>query len=144
LWWLSQWLVTHGHHLAVSIYLHVAPSSGRHIATGVWRYKKLFLGVSGAKCYWRTFWVPSNISASLAFSDELVCFGYAKPNDVMDFKCLITCFCWFWRFRFLAPLGSCQIFVLRLKSRAIGYWNESELMFSSNTKKSVSVEDGKL
>jgi len=30
LWWLSQWLVTHGHHLAVKIYLHVAPSSGRH------------------------------------------------------------------------------------------------------------------
>ena len=30
LWWLSQWLVTHGHHLMVTIYLHVAPSSGRH------------------------------------------------------------------------------------------------------------------
>ena len=30
LWWLSQWLVTHGHHLAVNIYLHVAPSPGRH------------------------------------------------------------------------------------------------------------------
>jgi len=30
LWWLSQWLVTHGHHPAVTIYLHVAPSSGRH------------------------------------------------------------------------------------------------------------------
>ena len=29
LWWLSQWLVTHGHHLAVTINLHVAPS-GRH------------------------------------------------------------------------------------------------------------------
>ena len=33
LWWLSQWLVTHGHHLAVTIYLHVAPSSGRHITS---------------------------------------------------------------------------------------------------------------
>jgi len=30
LWRLSQWLVTHGHHLAVTIYLHVAPSPGRH------------------------------------------------------------------------------------------------------------------
>ena len=30
LWWLSQWLVTYGHHLAVTIYLHVTPSSGRH------------------------------------------------------------------------------------------------------------------
>jgi len=30
LWWLSQWLVTHGHHLAVTICLHVAPSTGRH------------------------------------------------------------------------------------------------------------------
>ena len=30
LWWLSQWLVTHGHHLAVTIYLHVAPSNDRH------------------------------------------------------------------------------------------------------------------
>ena len=30
LWWLSQWLVTHGHHLAVIIYLHVAPTSGHH------------------------------------------------------------------------------------------------------------------
>jgi len=30
LWWLSQWTVTHGHHLAVTIYLHVAPSPGRH------------------------------------------------------------------------------------------------------------------
>jgi len=30
LWWLSQWLVTHGHHLAVTIYLHVAPSTDRH------------------------------------------------------------------------------------------------------------------
>jgi len=29
-WWLSQWLVTYGHHLAVTIYLHVAPSSRRH------------------------------------------------------------------------------------------------------------------
>ena len=33
LWWLSQWLVTHGHHLAVAIYLHVGPSSGRHITS---------------------------------------------------------------------------------------------------------------
>ena len=31
LWWLSQWLVTHGHHLGVTIYLHVAPPPGRHI-----------------------------------------------------------------------------------------------------------------
>jgi len=30
LWWPSQWLVAHGHHLAVTIYLLVAPSSGRH------------------------------------------------------------------------------------------------------------------
>jgi len=27
---ISQWLVTLGHHLAVTIYLHVAPSSGSH------------------------------------------------------------------------------------------------------------------
>ena len=33
LWWLSQWLVTHGHHPAVIIYLHVAPSPGRHITS---------------------------------------------------------------------------------------------------------------
>jgi len=33
LWWLSQWLVTHGHHLEVTNYLHVAPSSGRHITS---------------------------------------------------------------------------------------------------------------
>ena len=32
LWWLSQWLVTYGHHLVVTIYWHVAPSSGRHTA----------------------------------------------------------------------------------------------------------------
>ena len=31
LWWPSQWLVTHGHHLAVTIYLHVAPSTDRYI-----------------------------------------------------------------------------------------------------------------
>jgi len=30
LWWLSQRLVTHEHYLAVIIYLHVAPSPGRH------------------------------------------------------------------------------------------------------------------
>ena len=30
LWWLSQWLVTHGHHLAVTIHLHVTPSTDRH------------------------------------------------------------------------------------------------------------------
>jgi len=30
LWWLSQWLVTHGHHPAVTIYSHVASSSDRH------------------------------------------------------------------------------------------------------------------
>ena len=30
LWWLVQWLVTHGHHIAVTIYLHVAPSTDRH------------------------------------------------------------------------------------------------------------------
>jgi len=30
LWWLSQWLVTHGYHLAVFIYFHVSPSPGRH------------------------------------------------------------------------------------------------------------------
>ena len=30
LWWLWQWLVTYGHHLAVTIYLHVAPSTCRH------------------------------------------------------------------------------------------------------------------
>ena len=29
LWWLSQWLVTHRYHLAVTIYLHVAPSTDR-------------------------------------------------------------------------------------------------------------------
>ena len=33
LWRLSQWFVTYGHHLAVIIYLHVAPSSGRHITS---------------------------------------------------------------------------------------------------------------
>ena len=33
LWWLSQWLATYGHHLAVTIYLHVGPSSGRHITS---------------------------------------------------------------------------------------------------------------
>ena len=27
----SQWLVTYGHHLAVAIYLHVAPTPSRHI-----------------------------------------------------------------------------------------------------------------
>jgi len=31
LWWLSQWLFVHGHHLVVTIYFHVAPSPGRHI-----------------------------------------------------------------------------------------------------------------
>jgi len=30
LWWLSQRLVTYGHHLTVTIHLYVAPSSGRH------------------------------------------------------------------------------------------------------------------
>ena len=30
LWWISQWLVTYGHHLVVTIYLHVAPSTCRH------------------------------------------------------------------------------------------------------------------
>ena len=30
LWWLSQWLVTHGHHLAVTIYLYVTPSTSCH------------------------------------------------------------------------------------------------------------------
>ena len=30
LWWISQWLLTHGHHLAVTIYLHVAPSTSGH------------------------------------------------------------------------------------------------------------------
>ena len=37
LWWLSQWLFTHRHHLTVTIYLHVAPSTDRHnssVATG--------------------------------------------------------------------------------------------------------------
>jgi len=33
LWWLSQWLVTYGHHLAVTIYLHEAPAPGRHSQT---------------------------------------------------------------------------------------------------------------
>ena len=33
LWWLSQWLVTHGHHLAVTIYLHVAPYTCRRITS---------------------------------------------------------------------------------------------------------------
>jgi len=28
--WLSQWLITHGHHLAVTIYMHVAASTDRH------------------------------------------------------------------------------------------------------------------
>jgi len=28
--WLSQWLVTHGYHLVVTIYLHVAPSTDCH------------------------------------------------------------------------------------------------------------------
>jgi len=29
-WWLSQWLVTYGHKLVVTIYVHVAPSPCRH------------------------------------------------------------------------------------------------------------------
>jgi len=33
LWWLSQWLVSHGHHLVVTIYLHVALSTDRHITS---------------------------------------------------------------------------------------------------------------
>jgi len=41
LWWLSQWLVTHVHHLPVVIYLRLAPSPGRHKAQA-W---KLFTGV---------------------------------------------------------------------------------------------------
>jgi len=32
LWWLSQWLITHEHHLAVTICLHVAPSTDGHTA----------------------------------------------------------------------------------------------------------------
>ena len=54
LWWLSQWLVAHGHHLAVTIYLHVAPSSGRHtrepfVALGLpsWTYLRTW--------YWGVF-----------------------------------------------------------------------------------------
>ena len=30
LWWLSQWLVARGHHLAVTICLHVVPSTDHH------------------------------------------------------------------------------------------------------------------
>jgi len=35
LWWLSQsqWLVTYGHHLVVTIYLRVVPSTCRHITS---------------------------------------------------------------------------------------------------------------
>jgi len=90
-------------------------------------------------CFWMSvvqsltnkhFWVPSNISASSAFFHELVCFVYAKPNDVMGFKCFITSFCCF---RFLAPLGYCLV-IVTLKSRAVGCSQSYE--FNSGTRAS--------
>ena len=43
LWWLSQWLVTYGHHLAVTIYLHVVPSTDRHRAVEIIVFKIFFV-----------------------------------------------------------------------------------------------------
>ena len=73
--WLSQCLVTHGHHLAVTIYLHVAPSSGRHTtvdssATAMPAFCQLNSTVSGPPVAWHLPIRPSvqKVFLSLVYS----------------------------------------------------------------------------
>ena len=50
LWWRSQWLVTYRHHLAVTIYLHVAPSTCRHTTYSFTHFRaRFFFGESGGQ-----------------------------------------------------------------------------------------------
>ena len=69
----------------------------------------LVLGVTD-KCSW----VPSKASESSVSAVELVCPGYAKPNDVIGFKCLTISFCSLWCFLLLAPL-SYRLLIVRIK-----------------------------
>jgi len=57
LWWLSQWLVTHGHHLAVTIYLHVA----RHLlAATVYRYGNFAILIRSETFSWTPYLKSKN------------------------------------------------------------------------------------
>jgi len=67
LWWLSQRLVAYGHHLAVTIYLYVAPSSRRHTN---WTYLKIWAPL-------RNLFAPSGVPSWLR--------AWAKPSDGLAF-----------------------------------------------------------